>query len=60
MPSHGVEGVLLDVDGTLLDTNEAHAASWRDALAEQGQTMTVERLNSFIGHGRRSGGAGKT
>jgi HAD superfamily hydrolase (TIGR01509 family) len=51
MASHRVEGVLLDVDGTLLDSNDAHAASWRDALAEQGQTVTVERLHSLIGMG---------
>jgi HAD superfamily hydrolase (TIGR01509 family) len=35
-PGHAgtVRGVLLDVDGTLLDSNEAHARAWLDAFAD--------------------------
>jgi DNA topoisomerase-1 len=29
-----VEGVLLDLDGTLIDSNDAHASAWVKALAE--------------------------
>ena len=44
-----IRGVLLDVDGTLLDSNDAHASSWADALAEFGVThiempVTPERV----------------
>jgi len=28
-----LRGVLLDVDGTLLDSNDAHARAWVEALA---------------------------
>ena len=28
-----IRGVILDVDGTLVDSNVAHAQSWVDALA---------------------------
>ena len=31
-----VKGVLLDVDGTLVDSNDAHAKAWVEALAEAG------------------------
>ena len=31
-----IRGVLLDVDGTLVDSNDAHAHSWVEAFAEQG------------------------
>jgi beta-phosphoglucomutase-like phosphatase (HAD superfamily) len=27
------ETVLLDIDGTLVDSNDAHAAAWSDAFA---------------------------
>jgi phosphoglycolate phosphatase-like HAD superfamily hydrolase len=40
-----VKGVLLDVDGTLLDSNEAHARSWVDALARHG----IERSSGVVG-----------
>ena len=31
-----IRGVLLDVDGTLIDSNDAHAHAWVKALAESG------------------------
>lgn len=40
-----VKGVLLDIDGTLLDSNEAHARSWVDALARHG----IERSSGVVG-----------
>lgn len=39
--------VLLDIDGTLVDSNDAHAQAWIKALAEAGvaiEFMTVRRL----------------
>jgi len=34
MTSKRVRGVILDVDGTLLNSNDAHARAWIDALRE--------------------------
>ena len=34
-----VRGVVLDVDGTLVDSNDAHARSWVEALAEQARRL---------------------
>ena len=35
--------VILDVDGTLVDSNDAHARAWVDAFAEHGITVAYER-----------------
>ncbi len=43
--------VLLDVDGTLVDSNDAHAEAWVAALAEFGRPATFERLRAMIGKG---------
>jgi phosphoglycolate phosphatase-like HAD superfamily hydrolase len=45
------KAALLDVDGTLVDSNGAHAAAWRRALAESGYDLPLERLHSWIGMG---------
>ena len=44
-------GVIRDVDGTLVDSNDAHARSWVEALAEQGITVAVEEVRKLIGMG---------
>jgi HAD superfamily hydrolase (TIGR01549 family) len=46
-----LEGVLLDVDGTLIDSNGAHAASWADAFREFGYDIGAERVRPLIGMG---------
>jgi HAD superfamily hydrolase (TIGR01509 family) len=43
--------VLLDIDGTLLDSNEAHARAWAAALHEYGHVVPVEVLRPLIGKG---------
>ena len=43
--------VLLDVDGTLVDSNDAHARAWVDALAESGQRVDFLRVRPLIGMG---------
>lgn len=43
--------VLLDLDGTLLDSNDAHASAWRAALLESGADVPVERIRRLIGMG---------
>lgn len=46
-----LEGVLLDVDGTLIDSNDAHARSWSDALGEFGRAVPPHRVRPLIGMG---------
>lgn len=43
--------VLLDVDGTLVDSNDLHAESWRAALAHFGIEVPFERVRPLIGMG---------
>jgi len=44
-------GVLLDVDGTLLDSNDAHARAWEDVLSEEGFAVGYDRIRPLIGMG---------
>jgi HAD superfamily hydrolase (TIGR01509 family) len=46
-----LEGVLLDVDGTLIDSNDAHARSWSETLAEFGRPAPPETVRPLIGMG---------
>jgi HAD superfamily hydrolase (TIGR01509 family) len=46
-----IRGVLLDVDGTLIDSNDAHARAWVDALDEFGYDIPFERVRPLIGMG---------
>jgi len=43
--------VILDVDGTLVDSNDAHARAWVDALAESGRMVPFARVRPLIGMG---------
>jgi len=43
--------VLLDLDGTLVDSNDAHAGAWVDALAARGVEVGVARVRRMIGMG---------
>lgn len=43
--------VLFDIDGTLVDSNDAHAEAWRLALAEHGTTIAVNQIRAAIGKG---------
>jgi HAD superfamily hydrolase (TIGR01509 family) len=46
-----IRGVILDVDGTLVDSNDAHAQAWVEALAEHGHEVPFERVRPLIGMG---------
>ena len=46
-----IEAVLLDIDGTLLDSNDAHAQAWSDALREAGLDIGSETVRPLIGMG---------
>jgi phosphoglycolate phosphatase-like HAD superfamily hydrolase len=43
--------LLFDVDGTLIDSNGAHAESWAQALREHGVNVELDRIRRMIGMG---------
>ena len=43
--------VILDVDGTLADSNDAHARAWVEAFAEHGIVVPFDRVRRAIGMG---------
>ena len=43
--------VILDVDGTLVDSNDAHAHAWVEAFAAQGITVPFDKVRRAIGMG---------
>jgi len=46
-----LRGILLDVDGTLIDSNDAHARSWEDTFREFGLDIPASRIRPLIGKG---------
>jgi len=46
-----LRGVLFDIDGTLVDSNAAHASSWVDTLREAGYEVPFDVLWPMIGMG---------
>jgi HAD superfamily hydrolase (TIGR01509 family) len=46
-----LNGVLLDVDGTLIDSNDAHARAWVIAFTKHGIDVPFERVRPLIGKG---------
>ena len=46
-----LRGVIFDIDGTLLASNDAHARSWVDTLSEAGYEVSFEILWAMIGMG---------
>lgn len=42
---------IFDIDGTLVDSVDLHALSWREAFAEFGHQVTFEQARSQIGKG---------
>ena len=46
-----VRAVLFDVDGTLVDSVDAHARAWQETFAEFGQHIPFEQVRGQIGKG---------
>ncbi|HEX2643109.1 MAG TPA: HAD family hydrolase [Thermoanaerobaculia bacterium] len=44
-------GILLDVDGTLVDSNDTHADAWVRALRENGYDVSFEKIRPLMGMG---------
>ena len=43
--------VILDIDGTLVDSNDAHAHAWVAAFADAGITVDYDKVRRSIGMG---------
>jgi HAD superfamily hydrolase (TIGR01509 family) len=46
-----LKGVIFDIDGTLVDSNDAHARSWVDTFAETGYAVPFNAVRPLIGMG---------
>lgn len=46
-----INNLILDVDGTLVDSNDAHACTWVQALEEHGFHASFEQVRPLIGMG---------
>ena len=46
-----LRGVIFDIDGTLVDSNDAHAQSWVDTFGEAGYEVPFEKVRPLIGMG---------
>jgi HAD superfamily hydrolase (TIGR01509 family) len=46
-----LQGVIFDIDGTLVDSNDAHAQSWVDTFAEAGYNVPFGVVRPLIGMG---------
>ena len=46
-----LDALIFDVDGTLVDSNEAHVEAWRQAFAEHGWRIPADRIRREIGKG---------
>src|SRR6478672_3148924 len=46
-----LKGVILDVDGTLVLSNDAHAQAWVEAFAAFGHEVPFEKVRPLIGMG---------
>jgi len=50
-PGPALRTILLDIDGTLIDSNDAHARAWVDALRTHGYVVPFEEVRPLIGKG---------
>ena len=46
-----LDGMILDIDGTLVDTNPAHIEAWVRAFAELGYRVPPDRIGREVGKG---------
>ena len=50
-PGGALHTLQLDIDGTLIDSNDAHARAWVHALAHHGHVVPFEQVRPRIGMG---------
>lgn len=46
-----LEGVIFDIDGTLVDSNDAHAQAWVETFTEAGYDVPFDAVRPLIGMG---------
>src|SRR5215218_1179778 len=46
-----IDGVIFDLDGTLVDTNQVHVEAWRRVLESHGYRVAPDRIFVEIGKG---------
>jgi phosphoglycolate phosphatase-like HAD superfamily hydrolase len=46
-----IKAVVFDIDGTLIDSVDLHAASWQEALRHFGQDVPFAKVRAQIGKG---------
>lgn len=46
-----MRGILLDLDGTLIDSNDAHAHAWAEAIEGSGSSFPFQMIRARIGEG---------
>lgn len=46
-----LKGVIFDIDGTLVDSSDAHAQSWVDTFTEAGYDVPFSAVRPLIGMG---------
>src|SRR5947208_15200516 len=46
-----IRGIIFDIDGTLVDSNDAHAHAWQQAMAEYGYDVSFDKIRPLIGMG---------
>ena len=51
VPTRFVEAVVLDLDGTLVDSNYAHVQAWRAAFSDVGRDIAATTVHRAIGMG---------
>lgn len=46
-----IEGVIFDVDGTLVDSNDAHVRAWHESFERGGYKVSYEEIRRLVGMG---------
>jgi HAD superfamily hydrolase (TIGR01509 family) len=46
-----IHGIIFDIDGTLVDSNDAHAHAWQQAMAAYGYDVPFAKIRPLIGMG---------
>ena len=47
----GPKAIIFDIDGTLIDDNDAHVRAWIEAFRSHGYAIPAERIREHIGEG---------
>lgn len=51
MKNKHIRVMILDIDGTLVNSNDAHTHAWLDAMSQYGHTVPFEKVRPLIGMG---------